>query len=723
MNARQKAIEEIRSRPPVSPIPIRDRLSTSFGEQVFHLSLMKEYLDPESIETLTSLIASRNILTQELAVPLAKAVRSWAIDKGATHYVHWLQALTGQVAEKHNTFLDIEDGKPIDAFSSEQLRQGQPDESSFPSDGDRSTFEARGAMVWDCQSPIFIFETTYGKTLVIPTLFLSHSGDILDYKRPLLNSVQVLEKSSLAICEWFDTDIQHINPRLGLEHEYFLVDKSLYDLRPDLIFSGRSLIGASFSHRKTTTSQYFSAIPARVYAFMNELEYMAHRLGIPLKTRHNEVAPAQFESASLHEPVILAIDHGLMVMDLIQRVARKHSFVALLQEKPFDGLIGSSKHNNWSLETNTGKNLLSPGGTGEDNLLFLIFFVSMIKALYTQAPLLGAMLASAGNDLRLGSDQAPPPIISLFIGTHLTKILQDIVQPPRRKKNENVSDLRHLGIEEIPQVLVDNTDRNRTSPIAFTGNKFEFRLVGSSSNCSGLMILLNHALADQLSEFKHRVKAKMNRGRKQESAIIDIIREYIIDSRAICFEGDSLEASWRTEAEKRGLFNIPSTPEALHHISSPEANSLFSSFFPESSTELRRYQTSRVQAYIDQIKIEADLIIEMGRTMVFPMALSYLQSIQSLSSNDSSSLPPPPAAMLYHDINQFLNELFGQLEQIQQGMNQLDKEEDLFLRAEGYAENMRPLFAKVKANTAKLEGLIPDSMWSLPKVRELLHTY
>ena len=550
MNPRVQAIGEIRSRPPVPPILARERSSRWFGEQVFGPKLMKRYVPEDTLNAIQELISKRQILTQELAKPLASAIKSWALDKGATHFAHWLQPLSGQVAEKHNSFLEILEGEPIDSFSSEQLRQAQPDESSFPMGGHRSTFEARGSMVWDCQSPVFIFETTYGQTLVIPTLFVSHSGEALDYKSPLLQSMDLLEEASVPICQYFDETVKRVIPTLGLEQEYFLVDKSLFDLRPDLMLTGRTLVGNSFAHQRRANAQYFSAIPERVYAFMNELEQMAHRLGIPLKTRHNEIAPAQFESASSHEQVNIAIDHGLMVMDLIQRVARKHSFAALLHEKPFDGVIGSSKHNNWSLETNLGKNLLSPGKTPEDNLLFLIFFVCMIRGLAHHAPLVGAMMASAGNDLRLGSDNAPPRILSLFIGKHLMKVLEDIETPPRRRKNEKISELEHLGIAEIPQVLVDNTDRNRTSPIAFTGNKFEFRMVGSSSNCAGLMILLNLILSAQLRIFKKRVDGKKNRGRKQQAAILDVLRDFIVDGKNICYEGDSLSSKWNQQAEK-----------------------------------------------------------------------------------------------------------------------------------------------------------------------------
>lgn len=688
---------------------------------------MKRYVPEDTLNLLQELIDHRQILSRELARPLASSIKSWALDKGATHYAHWLQPLNGQVAEKHNSFLEFLEGEPIDSFSSEQLRQEQPDESSFPVDGQRSTFEARGSMVWDCQSPIFIFETTYGKTLVIPTLFVSHSGEALDYKLPLLQSMDLLEKAALPICHLFDTKVQRILPTLGMEQEYFLVDKSLYDLRPDLVLTGRTLIGSSFSYKRPSNSHYFSAIPERVYAFMNELEQMAHRLGIPLNTRHNEIAPAQYESASRYEQVNIAIDHGLMVMDLIQRVARKHSFAALLHEKPFDGIIGSSKHNNWSLETDTGKNLLSPGANPSENLLFLIFFVSMIRALHTYAPFIGTMMASAGNDLRLGSRDAPPSIISLFVGKHLTKVLQDIEHPPRRKKNEKVSELEHLGIAEIPQVLVDNTDRNRTSPIAFTGNKFEFRMVGSSSNCSGLMILLNLVLAEQLKDFNHRVNGKMNRGRKKQAAILDILREYIGQSKHICFEGDSHSESWLEEAKKRGLYHLTSTPQALKVLTSAEAISLFEGFSQGSLADLKQYQANLIQSYLNQAIKEVDLFIELIQTQVIPLSIQYqgkLLSIIHINQNHhmmNSGLSAQRS--IAQSIGDKVDRLHEMIELLQKTVKKVDRETNAIKKSLAYAEEIRPLLPPIQTISQELENFIPDDQWCLPKIRELLHVY
>lgn len=726
MNPRLQAIQEIRSRKAVPPIPSRERSSKWFGELVFSAKLMKRYVPEDVLSTLQELIDNREILTKELARPLASSIKAWALDKGATHYAHWLQPLNGQVAEKHNSFLDFLEGEAIDSFSSEQLRQEQPDESSFPADGQRSTFEARGSMVWDCQSPIFIFDTTYGRTLVIPSLFVSHSGEALDYKLPLLQSMEQLEKAALPVCHLFDPTIKRVVPTLGLEQEYFLVDKSLYDLRPDLVLTGRALLGNTFAHNRPSNFSYFNAIPARVYAFMNELEQMAHRLGIPLKTRHNEIAPAQYESASKYEQVNLAIDHGLMVMDLIQRVARKHSFAALLHEKPFDGIAGSSKHNNWSLETDQGKNLLSPGATPSENLMFLIFFVSMIRALHAHAPFVGAMMASAGNDLRLGSDAAPPSMLSLFVGRHLTKVLQDIETPPRRKKNEKVTELEHLGIAEIPQVLFDNTDRNRTSPIAFTGNKFEFRMVGSSSNCAGLMILLNLILAEQLREFQRRVVGKMNRGRKKQAAILDILREYIAQSKHICYEGDSQLESWIKEGKQRGLFHLTSTPEALQGLTSKEALSLFEGFSQGSMTNLRQYQASLVQAYLNQGVKEVDLFLELIQTHLIPLCIQYQTSLLTLLQlQKSQKLPSGKAAQqsIANTLGKKLDLLFDMMEDLQKKLAKFNKEVQAQSKALIYAKEVRPLLPPIQTLAQDLENMLPDASWPLPKIRELLQIY
>ncbi|MEM7658198.1 MAG: glutamine synthetase III [Bacteroidota bacterium] len=711
MNPRIQAIQEIRQRQLPTPLERKDRASQWFGEQVFSGKSMKQYLPEPTIRQLQKVVRERTILPVELAGPIASAVKSWAMDKGATHFTHWLQPLSGIVAEKHNTFLELTEGEAIDAFSGEELLEQSPDASSFPEASGRTTFEARGAMAWDCQSPMFIFETTYGRTLVIPTLFVSYTGETLDFRIPLLRSQKALEEAVLPICEFFRSDIQQVIPTLGQEQEYYLVDRCLADLRPDLILTGRTVLGAPFRYPPLWTEQYFSAIPERVYAFMNELEQEAHRMGIPLKTRHNESSPGQFECASRYEPVSLALDHGLMVMDLIQRVARKHHFTALLHEKPFAQFNGSAKHNNWSMQSGAGLNLLAPGTTPEENLMFLIFFVSMIKGLHQYAPLLAAHLASAGNDLRLGSKEAPPPVMSIFIGEHLSKVLKAIETPPRRKKNENLSELELLGIAEIPPILVDNKDRNRTSPIAFTGNKFEFRTVGASANCSDLISLVQLILAEQLREFHFRVQGKVNRSRKLEAAIIDILREYVTDSKAFRYEGDSNAASWRTQAKERKLFFLGSTPEAVQALTSSAAVALYDRYQLFSAEELANRKAETLRQYVTKIRAESELLIEICQSTILPLSLRYFLSI----TEAADWLPKR-----HQTWKTLLQELEKELDHLLEKREVVEGKATIDAKAKGYAEEIRPMMEQLREVAAQLEQLLPDDQWPLPKYRELL---
>jgi len=525
MNARFRAIEQIQKRARRAAIEPSARPSEIFAENVFNPKAMKQYLSKEIFTTLMSCMQKGESLDRNIADAVANAVKSWALDKGATHYTHWFQPLSGYTAEKHESFLELSDDEPIDKFSGEELAQQRPDASSFPGGGIRSTFEARGYTAWDSSSPIFIFETTYGRTLCIPTIFVSYTGKSLDYKLPLLKSMSLLDKAATGICNLFGENVKRVYPTLGLEQEYFLVDRSFFQLRPDLVLTGRTVFGAAPARGQQLDDHYFGSIPERAFAFMNELELECHRLGIPLKTRHNEVAPSQFECAPRYENLNVAIDHSLMMSDLIGRTAKKHNLAALMHEKPFEGVNGSGKHSNWSLSTDTGKNLLAPGSDPQGNLLFLAFFVSVIKAVHTYADLLGGSIVSAGNDLRLGVHEAPPPIMSVFVGNHLRRILNDLDNPPRKRKHEPINELLRLGISEIPELLIDNTDTNRTSPFAFTGNKFEFRAVGASANCSQVLTILNTIVADQLVDFKEKVDAKLRRGRNLNLPVLDILKE------------------------------------------------------------------------------------------------------------------------------------------------------------------------------------------------------
>ncbi len=561
-NLRFKALEMIQNRIPTAPVSHPNRVSEMFGENVFTQEVMKQYLTKEVFKALQSAIDHGTTVGRDIAESVANGMKSWAIEKGATHYTHWFQPLTGLTAEKHDAFLKMEGGKAVEAFSGDNLVQQEPDASSLPSGGIRNTFEARGYTAWDPQLPAFIFETPYGKTLCIPTIFVSYTGEALDYKAPLLKTIEVLSKAAVDVCHFFDRSVKRVTPTLGIEQEYFLIDRCWVDLRPDLTMCGRAVIGAPPARGQQLEDHYFGSIPERVFACMKEFEIECFRVGIPLTTRHNEVAPSQFECAPIFEELNVAIDHNLLLMDLLDRVARKHNFRVLLHEKPFAFINGSGKHNNWSIATDHGKNLLSPGNAPKDNLQFLTFFINIIKALHVHADLMRAVIASAANDHRLGANEAPPAIISAFIGTQLTKILDELERPSRKKNADMPKGYVRLGIPKIPEILLDNTDRNRTSPFAFTGNKFEFRAVGSSANSAGPMIVLNAIVANQLIEFKKTVDRKVVRGKKKETAILEVLRDYVKESKAIRFEGNGYSKEWEDEAALRGLSNIKQTPRA-----------------------------------------------------------------------------------------------------------------------------------------------------------------
>ncbi|GAB4408360.1 MAG: glutamine synthetase III [Bacteroidia bacterium] len=710
MNPRFRVLEQIQQRQPIAPLDKTRRPSEYFGEWVFSRKAMKQYLSQDSYQALLRSMEAGTTLDRTLAGPVANAIKAWALDKGATHFTHWFQPLTGRTAEKHDSFLGLSDGEAIDKFSGEELRQQEPDASSFPSGGLRRTFEARGYTAWDCSSPVFIFETSYGKTLCIPTIFVSYTGEALDYKIPLLKSLALLDKAAVAVCQLFDEDVERVYPTLGIEQEYFLIDRAFFDLRPDLVLTGRTLLGAASARGHQLDDHYFGSIPERVFAFMNELEQACHKLGIPLRTRHNEVAPSQFECAPQYESLNIAVDHGLLIMDLIDRVARKHHFAALLHEKPFAGINGSGKHNNWSLATDTGKNLLAPGSNPEENLMFLAFFVTVLRAVYEHADLLRAAIASSGNDHRLGTNEAPPAIISVFIGQRLTKVLEDIEDPPRRRRNEQASELMHLGVAEIPELLIDNTDRNRTSPFAFTGNKFEFRAIGSSANSSSPMTILNVIVAEQLRDFHQKVERKMNRGRKLESAVLDILRDYIRESKHIRFEGDGYSQAWLKEAARRKLSNTPLTPHALDAFITEKSKRLFSSTGLFSSAEVQaRYEVLQ-ENYLYKVRIEADILAELVMTHIVPAANDYLRELQG-------------STMLEHVATQIGEHLVRTLvlaRELETARNRAEEQRHTPKKAASYAEKVVPIFDQIRSEVDKLEHLIKDAYWPLPKYREML---
>ena len=556
-----------------------ERVTEIFGENVFTLKTAREYLSDEAFKSLTASIKGSKKIDRAMAHQIANGLRAWAEKKGVTHFTHWFQPLTGSTAEKHDSFFTIKnDGSPLEEFDGAGLIQQEPDASSFPSGGLRATFEARGYTAWDPSSPVFIMEIGQGKTLCIPTIFVSYTGESLDYKAPLLKAIEAVNKAAVDVCNYFDKNVSKVTPTLGWEQEYFVIDEGLANARPDLIQCGRTVFGASPAKGQQLEDHYFGSIPERVYTYMRDFEQEAYKLGIPLRTRHNEVAPAQFECAPIFEEVNLAVDHNILLMDVMERVARRHKLKVLFHEKPFAGINGSGKHNNWSLSTDTGVNLLAPGKTPKTNLMFLTFFVNSIKAVHDYADVLRASIASAGNDFRLGANEAPPAIISVFIGEYLTKVLYDIETRVGDKFDEQDEAILKLDLHRsIPELMLDNTDRNRTSPFAFTGNKFEFRAVGSAANCANAMIALNTIMAETLRTFKDDVDALIEKGEKKEIAIMHIIQKYVVESKKVLFEGDGYSEEWHHEAERRGLPNVPTTPLALDAMISEKAKQLFES--------------------------------------------------------------------------------------------------------------------------------------------------
>lgn len=724
MNPRFQAISIIQQRNPLKPIQENVRASKIFGEHVFDNETIKHYLSSDLRQKLRECVEQGATLDRVVAGSVANVMKTWAIDKGATHYMHWFQPLTGMAAEKHQSFLDFSDGRPIEMFSGNQLVQQEPDVSSFSPGDIRSTFEARGYSAWDPGSPPFVLETSYGKTLCIPTVFVSYKGQSLDFKIPLLKSLSLLEKAALDICHFFDKNIKSVFPTLGAEQEFYLIDKALYDLRPDLIVCGRTLIGASVARAQQFSDSYFGSIPERVYAFMHELEYEAHKVGIPLKTRHNEVAPGQFEVAPKYQELNLGVDHGQILIALIERIARKHHFKALLHEKPFANINGSGKHNNWSLKTDTGKNLLSPGNNPKENLMFLAFFTSVINAFHQHADLLRASIASIGNDRRLGALEAPPNIMSIFIGSQLSSILDDVEVPPRKKKNAPMTPYLRLGIKKIPELLRHNTDSNRTSPFAFTGNKFEFRAVGASMNNSSPMMILCLSVADQLINFRHRVERKMARSRKKEAAILDVIKDNITASKSRRFEGDGYGEAWEKEAKKRGLSNIKTTPEALEAYISSKSIDLFVKNDIFSKEEVKGRYEVLVDDYLNRVRIEAEMLEELVLTTVIPPAIDYQkQLLKNVQMNLSIGLEAnlvQGQKQLIERMGGHINEALESINQMKEARQKADGGKTKESIAKTYAKNIVLIMEKIRLASDELELLVPDEHWILPKYRELL---
>jgi glutamine synthetase len=699
------------------------RISEFYGSNVFDKKKMKDGLSKEVYEKLISSIDQGELINHDDANHIATAMKQWAMSKGATHYTHWFQPLTGTTAEKHDAFFEPSGDGAIEKFAGSALVQQEPDASSFPNGGIRNTFEARGYTAWDPSSPAFIMESQAGKTLCIPTVFVSYTGEALDYKAPLLKALNALDKAAVDVCQYFDKGITKVNASLGIEQEYFLVDLALYNARPDLVLTGRTLFGDMSAKGQQLEDHYFGSIPDRVFSYMVDFENEALKLGIPLKTRHNEVAPMQFECAPIYEEINLAIDHNQLLMDLMEKVARRHNFKVLLHEKPYAGINGSGKHNNWSLITDTGKNLLAPGKTPKNNLMFLAFFVNTVKAVHEHADLLRASIASVSNDHRLGANEAPPAIISIFLGQQLNEVLDEIEHSRISKKIKEDNAL-WLGIPKIPQILLDNTDRNRTSPFAFTGNKFELRAVGSSANSSAPMTVLNAIVADQLVKFKIDVDKLIKKGEKKDIALLTIIKKYIKESKDIRFEGNGYSQEWADEALKRGLSNIKTTPVALDAYVSDKSLELFTKTNIFSKRELHARHEILLESYFKKLQIEARVMGEMTNTMIIPAAIHYqntlianAKGLKEIGAADSTLEIP---VGIINKISEHLNVVKTSVDAMLASRKVTNVIDDSRDKAISYDEKVKSHFETIRYHADKLEQIIDDSVWPIPKFRELL---
>lgn len=721
-NFRFQALQITLSRKPVKVEPPEERIPEFFGEMTFSKNTMREFLSEEAFDMVISAIEKGGQINRKIADQIATAMKAWAISRCATHYTHWFHPLTGATAEKHDAFVDpTDDGKVVENFNGNALVQQEPDASSFPSGGIRNTFEARGYTAWDPTSPAFILD----KTLCIPTIFVSYNGEALDYKTPLLKVLNEIDKAAVDVCRYFDRDVNKVNATLGWEQEYFLVDSALYTARPDLLLTGRTVFGHASAKDQQLSDHYFGTIQERVMDFMKNFEYEAYRLGIPIKTRHNEVAPNQFECAPVYKEVNLSVDHNQLLMHLLKRVARNHDFNVLLHEKPFAKVNGSGKHNNWSLQTNTGINLLSPGKDKKSNLRFLTFLVNTIKAVHEHADLLRASIANAGNEHRLGGNEAPPAIISVFIGSQLSKTLAEILETGIvQAKNQNGM---NIHIPKIPEILPDNTDRNRTSPFAFTGNKFEFRAVGSSATCSNPMIALNLMVADQLKNFKKDVDQHIKKKVKKNEAILKVIKKYIKESEAIRFEGNNYSPEWVNEAEKRRLSNTNSTPEALKTYISEKSMKLFQDNGILTPRENEARYKTRLENYTKQIQIESRVIGDLATNHILPVAAKFQNTLIENARGLKEVLDNKTYFKLSRNqitsikaISEHINEIVTNVELMKEERKKANRIENIEEKALAYSTKVLPYLEIIRRHVDKLELMVADELWPLPKYRELL---
>ena len=724
---RFKALEGLSSHPVEVSVPNSTKISPIFGENVFTLKTAREYLSDEAYKSLMGSIKNGRKIDRVVANQIATGLRSWAESKGVTHFTHWFQPLTGTTAEKHDSFFTLKsDGTAIEEFDGAALIQAEPDASSFPSGGLRATFEARGYTAWDPSSPAFIIEIGHGRTLCIPTIYVSYTGESLDYKAPLLKALAALDKAAVDVCNYFDKNVSKVTATLGWEQEYFVIDESLANARPDLLLSDRTVYGASPAKGQQLEDHYFGSIPDRIYSFMRDYENEAYKLGIPLRNRHNEVAPSQFEAAPVFEEVNLAVDHNTLLMDVMTRVAKRHRLKVILHEKPFAGINGSGKHNNWSMATDTGVNLLAPGKTPKTNLMFLTFFVNTIKAVNDYADLLRASIASAGNDFRLGANEAPPAIISVFIGQYLTNVLEEIEGRVGDKFDEQDEAILKLDLHRsIPELLLDNTDRNRTSPFAFTGNKFEFRAVGSAANCANAMTALNTIMAETLKSFKKEVDGLIEKGEKKEIAIMHIIQKSIVESKKSLFEGDGYSGEWEKEAMKRGLPNVKTTPLALDAMVTDKAKALFQNNGVYSHSELEARHEIELEKYIKKVQIEARLMGDLATNHILPAAFRYQNilatNIKNLKEIGMQEESYSTQKQLLEKISTHLNIVNENVELMVEARKVSNNITDTREKAISYNVDVKDkYFDVIRYSVDKLEMLVADDEWPLPKYRELL---
>jgi glutamine synthetase len=726
MSLRFQAINNL-TKDASAPEESNARITAVFGDNVFTLKTARQFLSDEGYKSLVHSIKEGKKIDRAVAGQIANGIRAWAETKGVTHFTHWFQPLTGLTAEKHDSFFTLKsDGTALEEFDGAALIQQEPDASSFPSGGLRATFEARGYTAWDPSSPAFIIETGEGKTLCIPTIFVSYTGESLDYKAPLLKALEALNKAAVDVCHYFDRNVSKVTATLGWEQEYFVIDAGLANARPDLVLSGRTVFGAGPARGQQLEDHYFGSIPERVYAFMRDYEQESYKLGIPLRTRHNEVAPSQFECAPIFEEVNIAVDHNILLMDVMTRVAKRHGLVVLLHEKPFAGINGNGKHNNWSMATDTGVNLLGPGRTPKNNLQFLTFFVNTIKAVHDYADLLRASIASAPNDHRLGANEAPPAIISVFVGQYLAKVLADIETKVGDKFDEQDEAVLKLDLHRsIPELLLDNTDRNRTSPFAFTGNKFEFRAVGSSANCASPMTVLNVVLAETLKGFKKDVDALIEKGEKKEVAILHIIRKYITESKSVLFEGDGYSEEWEKEAHRRHLPNVKTTPLALDAMVTEKAKALFEHNGVYTHSELEARHEIELEKYIKKVQIEARIIGDLALNHIIPAAVKYqhvlASNIKSLKDAGLAESEYASQLRILKEISGHINVIDTKVEEMVEKRKIANNMTNTRTKAIAYQSEVKePYFDEIRYHVDKLEQLVDDQFWTLPKYREML---